>query len=65
VWPDLVVVLSPLLDDDLGFSERLEDLAVEQFVAKPAFEAFILSVLPGTPRFDVERAHAQPGQPFT
>jgi hypothetical protein len=34
VWSLGVVVAPPCLDDDLGLGEALEDLAVEQFVAK-------------------------------
>jgi hypothetical protein len=33
VRADRVVVLSPLLDDDLGFFQAVEDFSVEQFVA--------------------------------
>ena len=32
--PDRIVVPAPTLDDDLGFLERREDLAVEQLVAE-------------------------------
>jgi hypothetical protein len=32
VWSKGVVVVTPALDDDLGFLERIEDLAVEQLV---------------------------------
>ena len=34
VRSDGVVVAPPALDDDLGFTQRVEDLAVEQFVTK-------------------------------
>ncbi len=30
-----VVVAPPALDHDLGLAQRVEDLGVEQFVAKP------------------------------
>ena len=30
--PNGVVVTSPALDDDLGFTQRIEDLTVEQFI---------------------------------
>jgi hypothetical protein len=33
VRPDRVVVLSPLLDDDLAFLQAVEDFAVEQLIA--------------------------------
>jgi len=44
----------PLADDDLNLLEAVEDLAIEQFVAKLAIEAFAIAVLPGTSRFDVK-----------
>jgi hypothetical protein len=31
---DGVVVTAPAFDDDLGFTQRVEDLAVEQFVTQ-------------------------------
>jgi hypothetical protein len=31
---ECVVVAPPCLDDDLGFGEAVENLAIEQFVAK-------------------------------
>jgi len=47
VWADGVVVDTPLLDDDLGLADRVEDLAVEQFVPEPRVEALDVAVLPG------------------
>src|ERR671913_492047 len=35
VWARGVIVPAPALDDDLGFLERIEDLAVEQLVPEP------------------------------
>jgi hypothetical protein len=32
-WPYSVVVISPLLDDDLSFFQAVEDLSIEQLVA--------------------------------
>ena len=32
MWPDRVVVSTPLLDDTAGFLQCVEDLAIEQFV---------------------------------
>jgi hypothetical protein len=40
VRPDGVVVDAPLLDDHLCFSQRVEDLSVEQFIAQLAVEGF-------------------------
>ena len=46
VWPYRVVVFPPILYDDLGFCERVEDLPVEQFIAKSGIEALTVSVFP-------------------
>src|SRR4051794_33692650 len=43
-----VVVLPPALDYDLGLFERVEDLAIEQLIAKLAVEALAIAVLPST-----------------
>ena len=42
---DRVVVASPALDDDLGLAQTVEDLAVEQLVAKAGVEAFNVAVI--------------------
>src|SRR2546423_10164857 len=51
--PDRVVVASPALDDDLGLAQRVEDLAVEQLIAKAGVEALDVAVLPRTASLDV------------
>src|SRR5436190_8188106 len=48
-----IVVTSPALDDDLGFTQRVEDLTVEQFVAQARVEAFDEAVLPRAAGGDV------------
>ena len=40
-------MVPPAFDDDLGFSERVEDFTVQQFVAYSPVEAFAVSVFPG------------------
>jgi hypothetical protein len=61
--PDGVVVMAPLLNEDLGFLQAVEDFAVEQFVPQFAVEAFAIAVLPGAARLDVERLGADTCQP--
>ena len=51
--PDRVVVASPALDNDLGLAQAVEDLAVEQLIAKAGVEAFDVAVLPRTASLDV------------
>jgi hypothetical protein len=51
VWAGRVVLIAPLLDDDLGFLETVEDLLVEAFVAQlccdmPASRHATAGVLP-------------------
>src|SRR5260370_18596476 len=50
---DRVVVASPALDDDLGLAQSVEDLAVEQLIAKAGVEALDVAVLPGATPLDV------------
>jgi hypothetical protein len=38
----------PAFDDDLSFSEGIEDLAVEQLIAQARVEALDVAVLPTT-----------------
>jgi hypothetical protein len=39
---DGVVVVAPLLDENSGFLEAVEDLAIERFVVQLAVEAFAI-----------------------
>ena len=45
----------PALDDDPSLGKRVEDLPIEQFVAKPGVEALDEAVLPGTAPLNVGR----------
>ena len=63
--PDLDVVLAPLLDDDAGFSQRVEDLAVEEFVAHAGIEAFDIAIFPWRARFDVGRFRTNSPNPVS
>src|SRR5215831_4567218 len=59
-----LVVASPALDDDLGLAQTVEDLAVEQLVAKAGVEAFDVAVLPRTASLDVSGLGADSCDPF-
>jgi len=48
-------VLSRSFDQDLGFPQCVEDLAVEQFVQQLAVERRDVPVLPGTAGLDGQR----------
>lgn len=65
MWADRVVLIAPLLDDDLRFLQAEEDLLVQTLVTKLAVERLTVAVLPWTARLDVERSGTEPGQPAT
>lgn len=60
---DRVVVLAPLLDDDLGLVQTVEDFPVEAFVAQLAVEGFAIAIFPRTAGFNVQRLGAQRREP--
>src|SRR6187397_1430420 len=64
MWPDRIVVASPALDDDLGLTQGIEDLAVEQLITQPRIERFNIAVLPGTARLDIGRLGTDCGDLF-
>jgi len=64
VWPPVVVVHPPLVENDSGLRQAQEQLSVEQLVPKPAVEALHVAVFPRARLLDVERANARPRQPF-
>src|SRR5690606_1216964 len=64
VRPDGVVMPPPSFDQDLGLGERVEDLSVEQFITQRSVEAFAIAILPWRSGRDVERLHADLGEPL-
>jgi hypothetical protein len=64
MWPDRIIVASPALDDDLGLTQGIEDLAIEQLITQPRIERFDIAVLPGTARLDIGRLGTDCGDPF-
>src|SRR6266566_1076248 len=52
--PDRIVMAPPAFDDDLSFSEGVEDLAIEQLIAKAGVEALDVAVLPRTAPLDID-----------
>ena len=59
-----MVMPPPSLDQHLCFCKAVEDLAVEQFIAKGPVEALVVAIFPWRSRGDVERRHADLRQPF-
>src|SRR6516164_10949701 len=55
---------SPTLDDDLGLAQSVENLAVEQLIAKAGVEALDVAVLPGAAPLDVGGLGTDSGDPF-
>lgn len=63
MWSLCIVVFSPFFDQDLGFTQSIEDLSIEQFVPEPAIEAFTISVLPCIARQAIAKQSAERGLP--
>src|SRR3954462_12486149 len=59
-----IVVTAPALDDDLRLAQRVEDLAIEQFVAQARIEALDKAVLPWAARRDVGGLRADAADPL-
>ena len=58
-----VVKASPLFDQHLGFTQCVEDLAVQALVPELAVEALVVAVLPGRAWGDEQGANVQPVEP--
>jgi len=59
-----IVVAAPAFDDDLGFVQGVEDLAVEQLVAQARIKTFDEAVLPRAAGGDVGGLCADRGDPL-
>jgi hypothetical protein len=57
-------VTPPVFDDDLRLLERVEDFAVQQFVAQFAVETLAVAVLPRTSWLDVNGLRSNGGDPL-
>jgi len=57
-------MMTPLPDDDLRFSQAVEDFAIQQLVTQLAIEGLTVAVLPRTAGLDVERFGSDLSQPM-
>ena len=64
VQPDRVVVLAPLLENNLSFPKAKEVLAVEQLIAQLSVGAFSICILPGATGRDIEGLGTDAFQPL-
>ena len=62
--PDRIVMAPPAFDDDLSFSEGVEDLAIEQLIAKAGVKALDVAVLPRAAPLDVSGLGTDSRNPF-
>ena len=51
--PLLIVFDSPLLQDERGFQQRVEDLSVQALIAQLIMEAFDIGLFPGGSGLDI------------
>src|SRR5215210_7495663 len=64
VWAHSIVVAPPAFDDDLGFAQCVEDLAIEQLIAQSRIEALDVTVVPGAAAIDVGGLRSHRCDPF-
>ena len=53
MWPVVVVLLPPVVEEQLRFEQAVEAFHLEQLAAQVAIEGFDERILPGRARFDV------------
>jgi hypothetical protein len=63
MWSVVVVLVPPLVEEQLRFEERVEGFEVEQLAAEVAVERFDERILPGCARFDVAGGDAVEAAP--
>ena len=57
--PDMIVMMPPLLQNDLRLFESIKRLTVQAFIPQAPVEALIITVLPWAARLNVERFNTQ------
>jgi hypothetical protein len=60
-----VVMAPPILDQYLGFFQRIEDLPIEQLITQLAIEALDIAILPGAALLDEQRTNVEVREPVT
>ena len=63
MWPGVIVLLEPVVDDDLSLLGRREPLRIEYFSTQGPIEALIVSILPWRSRVDADRLDANTSKP--
>ena len=63
MWPNVVILFEPLIDDRLGLSGCWEPLSVENFTTQGSVKALIITILPGRARIDVDWLDADFDEP--
>ena len=62
--PERIVFQPPFFNQHLGLLQGIEDLAVEPFIPEFTIEALVVTVFPGTARFNKERLDTKPFEPL-
>ena len=63
MWPSVVVLSEPLIDDDLGLFCRREPFRIENLSAQRAIEPLVVSILPGRSGIDTDWFDSNPSKP--
>ena len=63
MWPDMVVLAQPLIDDGLSLPGGGEPFGVQDLPTQGAIEAFVVAVLPWRAWIDLDWLYADPEKP--
>ena len=58
MWPYVIVLFEPHIDDDLSLIDACKPFGVQNFISQCAIEPFIVAVLPRAARVDLDRLDA-------
>src|SRR6516225_8325727 len=64
MWPHLVILSSPILNDHACFGQGREEFAIQTLVAKLIVKALDISLFPGRTRLDVQALNLSRAHPF-
>ena len=63
MWPDMIVLFQPGIDNDLRLSDCREPLGIQDFSSENTIEAFVVAVLPRTAGMDLDWLDASLPEP--
>lgn len=63
MWSGVIVLLEPMIDDNLGLLRRREPFRIKKVPASDPIEPHVVSIFPGRSRVDAYRPESRRRQP--